>query len=71
MLRNKEDDVVKDGESVRVPLMMVDSHVRPPSPIMIGNPHRPHQAAPVATNDARTDALAARDARLTTAWKGA
>jgi hypothetical protein len=75
------DKIVRDGESVRVPMQMMDATQK----AIANGPRSAHEdycqrigdawrrptmpaAASVPTND-RESALAARDQALTTAWK--
>jgi hypothetical protein len=72
------DDIIQDGEGVRVPLMLMDAAVRSPIYLSDGSPapapvlHKPGFAQ-VRIGDAQIDvrerALAARSRRLRDAWK--
>jgi hypothetical protein len=60
------DDIIKDGEVVHVPLMLMDGLSGPLPPLL----HRPGQVRlSDAQIDVREQALAARSARLKDAWK--
>jgi hypothetical protein len=72
----RTEDILKDGETVRVPMQMMDSaddprdaYVRRVSDAWRG-PVETTPVAAAATRGDRDAALAQRDARLRDAWKG-
>ncbi|ODS03789.1 hypothetical protein AUC71_07745 [Methyloceanibacter marginalis] len=64
MLRN-QDDVIRDGESVRVPLMLCDAAQRE----IACHVHRPHQVTDASDASQKTEAYERHLSNMQDAWR--